>query len=89
MNTTSPVVKLFPLAVYGIVEKTITATQTGRVRFQGSSWKARFYHPDYPAAVSGESVKIVGRQGITLLVEPKDTAPPSIASADQPKPQKK
>lgn len=72
MNTTSPAVKLFPGNVYGTVEKPITATQTGRVRFQGSSWKARFYHPDYPTVVGGESVKVIGRQGITLLVEPKD-----------------
>lgn len=72
MNTTSPAVKLFPLIVYGTVEKPITATQTGRVRFQGSSWKARFYRSNYPTVTGGESVRVVGRQGITLLVEPKD-----------------
>lgn len=71
MNTTSPVVKLFPEIVYGVVEKPIASTQTGRVRFQGSSWKARFYYPDHPPAACGDSVKVLGRQGITLLVEPK------------------
>lgn len=74
MNTTSPVVKLFPEIVYGIVEKPIASTQTGRVRFQGSTWKARFYSSDSPTAVCGDSVKILGRQGITLLVEPKHGA---------------
>jgi len=65
---------LFPGNVYGLVEKPITATQTGRVRFQGSSWKARFYSFNTPPITGGESVRVVGRQGITLLVEPKDQA---------------
>lgn len=72
MNTTSTAITLFPEMVYGIVEKPIASTQTGRVRFQGSTWKARFYRPDSATVVCGDSVKVVARQGITLLVEPKD-----------------
>jgi membrane protein implicated in regulation of membrane protease activity len=74
MKTTSPVVKLFPEVGYGIVEKTITSTQVGRVRFQGSTWKARLYSPDASPLMYGDSVKILGRQGITLLVMPKGRA---------------
>lgn len=70
MNTTSPAVTLFPECVYGIVEKPIASTQTGRVRFQGSTWKARFYSPDSPTVGCGEKVRVIARQGITLLVEP-------------------
>lgn len=72
MNTASPAVKLFPERVYGIVEKPIAPTQTGRVRFQGSTWKARFYCSNAAAVACGDLVKVIARQGITLLVEPKD-----------------
>jgi membrane protein implicated in regulation of membrane protease activity len=75
MKTTSPQrVKLFPKNVYGVVEKLITPTQSGRVRFQGSSWKARFYGQECPTLVPGDAVKVVGLEGITLLVLPKNEA---------------
>jgi membrane protein implicated in regulation of membrane protease activity len=75
MKTTSPQrVKLFPKNVYGTVEKRITPTQPGRVRFQGSTWKARFYAAACPMLVPGDAVKVVGLEGITLLVLPKGDA---------------
>jgi membrane protein implicated in regulation of membrane protease activity len=75
MNTTSPKrAKLFPKNVYGIVEKPITGAQPGRVRFQGITWKARFYDSTCPELVAGDAVKVVALEGITLLVLPKEAS---------------
>ncbi|MGF1497230.1 MAG: NfeD family protein [Elainellaceae cyanobacterium] len=54
----------------GQVERTITLVQPGRVRFQGTYWPARL-QSSYGQVIAnpGEWVRIVGRQGITLLVE--------------------
>lgn len=55
----------------GKVEKTITSSQSGRVKFQGSYWPAQFYYPgSHLSANPDDAVTIVGRQGITLLVVP-------------------
>ncbi len=62
-------ITMFPTPSMGTVEQTITHRQSGRVKFQASYWPARLYQPDCPPAVfPGERVKVVGRQGITLLV---------------------
>ncbi|MEB3359511.1 MAG: NfeD family protein [Synechococcales bacterium] len=54
----------------GQVERTITLVQPGRVRFQGTYWPARFQSAGgQRIANPGDWVQIVGRQGITLLVE--------------------
>ena len=39
----------------------------GQVRVQGELWRARCE----PGAEPGETVRIVGREGLTLLVEPE------------------
>ena len=62
-------ITMFPKPSIGTVEQTITHHQSGRVKFQASYWPARLYQSDSPPAVfPGERVKVVGRQGITLLV---------------------
>lgn len=57
---------------YGVAEQPITVKQGGRVRFQGSIWKARLYYPDCETIDSGDWVKVVALEGITLLVVPQD-----------------
>jgi membrane-bound serine protease (ClpP class) len=39
----------------------------GQVRIQGELWRARCE----PGASPGETVRVVGREGLTLLVEPE------------------
>jgi membrane protein implicated in regulation of membrane protease activity len=53
------------------VEQQITTTQPGRVKHQGTYWPAELYQPDRPIIIlPGNTVSIVGIQGITLLVVP-------------------
>jgi membrane protein implicated in regulation of membrane protease activity len=63
--------KLFPQPGHGQVEQSIAPEHTGRVRFQGSIWKAKFADAHYKPALPGESVKVLGVQGITLVVVPE------------------
>lgn len=65
-------VEMFSEAVMGTVEKTITQNQPGRVKCLGSYWPARFYHSNCDVIVFPDDfVKVVGRQGITMLVIPR------------------
>ncbi|WP_416672022.1 NfeD family protein [Egbenema bharatensis] len=59
-------VKLF--AGKAIVDAMIQPSKNGRVRFQGSWWSARC--EQNITILPGEAVRVVGRQNITLLVEP-------------------
>ncbi|MBE7384747.1 MAG: NfeD family protein [Leptolyngbya sp. SIO1E4] len=53
------------------VLRVITSEDAGRIRFQGTDWPARFHHPDSQmSAPPSAMVRVVGRQGLTLLVEP-------------------
>ena len=55
----------------GRVEKTITSNHPGRVYFQTTYWPARFYQSGgYKIAFPGDSVVVIGRDGLTLLVTP-------------------
>jgi hypothetical protein len=63
---------LFAEAGIGEVEQTITVRYRGRVKFAGSFWFARFYHSSHPEALPETAVRVVGRQGQTLLVVPMD-----------------
>ena len=68
-NATSSV-KLFGQPGTGKVEKEINHTQPGRVKWRASSWPAQFYQTDNQEMIlPGEQVSVVGRHGITLLVE--------------------
>ena len=77
MMTLSPVLELSEFVPFSSVkttarvERTITSDCAGRVYFQATYWPARFYDAACQLkAVPGESIKIVGRQGLTLLVTP-------------------
>ncbi len=64
-------VEMFPQAQLGTVEEAISYNQRGRVKFDGTCWPARFYHPNCKATVQpDEPVSVVAIQGITLLVLP-------------------
>ncbi|MEC4986806.1 MAG: NfeD family protein, partial [Oscillatoria sp. PMC 1076.18] len=61
-------IEIFPEPLVGIVEQTITETTPGRVKFLGTSWSSRFYQSNHhETADKGQTVKIIGMQGITLL----------------------
>jgi len=63
--------ELLPQPLPGKVEKMITPNRPGRVKFQATFWNAEFYYSECQVAVlSGMSVNVVGRRGITLLVTP-------------------
>jgi hypothetical protein len=66
-------IEWFTYIELGEVEQAITPHQRGRVRCMATSWFARFYQPNGQAEVlPGTTVKVIGRQGLTLLVMPVD-----------------
>ena len=94
MNPTfgSEIIELFPRIITAEVERTIAPTRPGRVKFQASHWPARFYQPSHQKTVSpGESVIVIGRAGIDLLVMPINVmfserlAKPTTASSERQK----
>ncbi len=70
---TPPTTQLFKKIDMGKVEEMITPDRSGRVRFQGSFWRARLLNStgkhDRLQILPGEWVKVVGRIGLTLLVQ--------------------
>jgi hypothetical protein len=56
-----------------IVDAIIEPSKNGRVRFQGSWWSARCEQET--TIFPGEMVRVVGRQNITLIVEPVTVEP--------------
>lgn len=77
----------FPQPGIGKVEQTITPTQPGRVKFQATYWPARLYAPEYDVTLMpDETVTVIGRQGITLLVAPFSEAADSNLSGNKAKP---
>lgn len=66
--TLSPVVDYSTVTGEAIVDTLIEPSQPGRVKFQGSWWSARC---DRNLTIPpGEVVQVIGRENITLLVEP-------------------
>ncbi len=76
-------VELFSVPVVGQVKETISASRPGRIAAIASTWNARFYNPNCQTEISpGETVTVVGRHGIMLLVVPSGhTLPPLSKSA--------
>ncbi len=78
MNLTfAPEITLFPNPVLAKVERVISNNSNqGRVSFQSSQWPARWYNQSTDsrgnegAIQVNQLVKVIGRQGITLLVVP-------------------
>ncbi|MBO9997555.1 MAG: NfeD family protein [Cyanobacteria bacterium SID2] len=67
-------IKLFPCPLSATVSDTVSPSSDGRVFFRGSYWPARFYTlPPQALVQPGQSVNIVGRDGITLLVVPRSS----------------
>lgn len=55
----------------GIVSTPITSTQSGRIKYQAVSWRASLYKTRTQISLQpGQTVKVIGRQGLTLLVQP-------------------
>lgn len=50
------------------VESPIYPDRAGRVQFEGTGWPARTAAPT--ALLPGTRVRVIGRQNITLIVEP-------------------
>jgi membrane protein implicated in regulation of membrane protease activity len=76
----------FSQASPGTVEETISPTQVGRIRFQGTSWPARFYNPNEQATVAPDDhVDVIARQGITLFIVPASS--PNSVQSPQPESQ--
>jgi hypothetical protein len=62
-------IEFFAQAAIGQVEQPITQHQRGRVKFMATTWFARFYQPTTQTqALAGTRVKVIGREGLTLLV---------------------
>ncbi len=70
-------IEMFPEPVLGIVEVTLAPHQSGRVKCQSSYWPARLYQMECLITISpGQPVKVVGIEGITLLIVPIDCQNP-------------
>ncbi|MGC9505176.1 NfeD family protein [Baaleninema sp.] len=64
--------KMFPCPLCATVTSAVSPEMAGRVFFKGTYWPARFYTLSPQSLVQpGQSVNIVGRDGITLLILPR------------------
>ncbi len=80
-------IEFFPQAAIGRVERPITQHQRGRVRFMATTWFAQFYQPSAQKEVlPGTPVKVIGREGLTLLVVAvgDDLKQPQMLPSDRP-----
>jgi membrane protein implicated in regulation of membrane protease activity len=69
MNRFTATPEMFSQPVICLVDGEIRPDRTGRVKYQGTYWKAQFYRMSKQRTIlPGEWVKVVGRQGIRLLV---------------------
>ncbi len=61
---------LNPFIGQGRVEQLISAKRQGRIYFQGTFWPAKLAQSQPACCQPGETVEVVGRQGLALLVVP-------------------
>lgn len=54
----------------GVVIQPIAPGRPGQIKFQGTYWQAELAQPSYGKIDAGESIEVVGRRVITLLVAP-------------------
>lgn len=74
---TAPFTEPFSRSTSGTVEAMISLNHAGRVHFQATSWPARLCSRHLHAVLlPGDPVAVVGRDGITLLVTPVQSALP-------------
>lgn len=79
-ETATSSVEIFSQPGLGFVERTITPTQLGQIKFQGVFWRAQLYDQSKDAVLQPASpVMVLGRKGITLLVE--TITEPDVAAA--------
>ena len=62
--------KMFSKAEVAVVEEKITADEPGRVKFKTTYWPAVLFRDYSMTLYPGQEIAVVGRQGITLLVQP-------------------
>ncbi|WP_144053607.1 NfeD family protein [Baaleninema simplex] len=64
--------QMFPCPLSATVTNSVSPETAGRVFFKGTYWPARFYTLRPQTLVRpGQSVNIIGRDGITLLIVPR------------------
>ncbi|NEP49020.1 MAG: hypothetical protein F6K65_09400 [Moorea sp. SIO3C2] len=84
INVQAPDSILFPQPGVGKVERTITPTKPGRVKFKATYWPARLCdHDSQVTLVPDDQVTVVGRHGITLLVVPAGYISPGNSPEDE------
>jgi len=75
-------VELFPCPLQGEISTAIACDKQGRVKALSSIWPARFHPSNTEAlALPGASVTVIGREGITLLVEPMVVPAPLLTNS--------
>jgi membrane protein implicated in regulation of membrane protease activity len=66
-----PAPEMFTTPEIGVVDKVIAPNQPGRIKYQASYWPARLYQVGGTIQLDSQQVvQVVGREGITLLVQP-------------------
>ncbi|MBT9316453.1 hypothetical protein D0962_16415 [Leptolyngbyaceae cyanobacterium CCMR0082] len=64
-------IEIFHIAGIGKVSKTISAQHIGQVRFQATYWRARLHQTKSCTQIlPGHEIRVIGREGLTLLVMP-------------------
>ena len=56
----------------GIINTIVQQGRIWRIQFEATEWNARSVYP--VSLFPGDSVRVVGRQNITLLIEPEPSA---------------
>ncbi|MDJ0706702.1 MAG: NfeD family protein [Leptolyngbyaceae cyanobacterium MO_188.B28] len=68
---TAPKIEMFEEGLSGVVTKPIALYQPGRIKCQGTFWRAKLYEPNCQATLlQGQPVIAVGRENLTFLVAP-------------------